>query len=63
MRKNTYSVKQTTYLDSVTGELVTIESVKRQKVAVESDSFYMTFIDYVAPFFQLKNGTAKSVLS
>lgn len=63
MSKNIYDVKETTYLDSETGELVTVESVKRQKISIKSDSFYMTFIDYVAPFFQLKNGTSKSILS
>lgn len=62
-RKTTYDVKTQTVLDPSTGEYAEIETVKRQKIKVESDGFYMTFIDYTAPFFELKNGTAKSVLA
>lgn len=61
MRKSTYNVETTTVVGS-DGSVVQMESVKKQRIKINSESFYMVFIDHVAPFFNLKNGTSKSVL-
>lgn len=62
-RKTTYHVESKEVVDVQTGEVGTIETVKRQKITIESEPFYMVFIDYIAPLFNLSNSTAKSVLS
>lgn len=62
-RKHNYFVDSTTVLDKETGELGTIENRKRYSVTIESEPFYMVFIDYIAPLFSLTNATTKSVLS
>lgn len=63
-RKTTnYSVTTNRVVDLQTGEVSEVETVKRQKISVESEQFYMVFIDYIAPLFELKNGTSKSILS
>ena len=61
--KNTYYSQTREVLDLTTGEVARLETTKRHKITIESDGFYMVFIDYVAPIFKLTNGTAKSVLS
>lgn len=63
MRKNTYYSDTKTVVDLETGEIGTVETVKRAKVTIESEPFYMVFIDHIAPFYNLTNGTAKSVLT
>ena len=63
MRKNVYNSVTKTVIDRTTGEISEIETIKKQKITIESEPFYMVFIDYMSPLFQLKNGTAKSVLS
>lgn len=50
-------------VDVNTGEVIEYESEKTFTRKVESDSFFMTFIDYVAPLFNLKSDAAKNVLS
>lgn len=40
-----------------------IETVKKQNIEIDSEPFYMVFIDYMAPIFSLKSVTSKSVLS
>lgn len=62
MGKTTYYVKEQVVLDQQTGEVASIETVKKHKIKIDADKFYMTFIEYMAPVFGLKNGTAKSVL-
>lgn len=62
-RTTTYLVDTTEVVDMETGEIGKIERTKRQKINVESEPFYMVFIDHVAPFYNLTNGTAKNVLA
>lgn len=63
MRKNVYNTTSTIVVDKETGEISQVETVKKQKIEITSEPFYMVFIDYMAPIFSLKNGTSKSVLS
>lgn len=63
MRKNTYSSTQTIVVDKTSGEISNIETVKKERIYIESEPFYMVFIDYISPLFNLKNGTSKAVLS
>ena len=62
-RKITYSSEETTVIDRQTGEVAKVELHKRSKVHIDSEPFYMVFIDYMAPLYDLKNGTSKAVLS
>lgn len=62
-RKITYDSKETTVIDRQTGEIAKVELQKRSKIYVDSEPFYMVFIDYMAPLYDLKNGTSKAVLS
>lgn len=62
MRKTTYSSVTKEMCDFTTGEVAQIETMKRQKNSIDDEEFYMTFINMVAPLFELKNGTAKAVL-
>lgn len=50
-------------VDVTTGEVVEMETEKTFTRKVKSESFYMTFIDYVAPLFNLKSDMAKNVLN
>ena len=54
---------QTQTVDLSTGEIKEYETQKTFTKKVETDSFYMTFIDYVAPLFNLKSDAAKNVLN
>ena len=45
-----------------TGEVKMIDSSKVFTTKVSSDSFYMTFIDYLSPIFKLKSDVTKSIL-
>ena len=62
-RKNIYQVETKEVVDLETGEIGTIETVKKQKISFESEPFYMVFIDYVAPLYKLSNSTSKNVLA
>jgi len=62
-RKNIYDVETREVVDMATGEVGTIETVKRQRISFESEPFYMVFIDYVAPLYKLSNSTSKNVLA
>lgn len=53
---------QTQTVDMSTGEIVEYETQKTFTHKIESESFYMTFVNYVAPIFKLKSDTAKNVL-
>lgn len=53
----------TKVVDYQTGEEKEIEVNKTFVTKVTPDKFYMTFIDYAAPLFQIKSETAKSVLT
>lgn len=50
-------------VDTETGEIITIVSAKEYSTKVESDRFYMTFIDYIAPLYKLKSENARKVLA
>lgn len=49
-------------LDQETGELITLETSKEYSQQITSDKFYMTFIDFVAPWYQLKGDSTKHIL-
>lgn len=50
-------------VDRTTGEIIQTEIVKSFTKKVNVEQFYMTFIKYIAPIYQLKSDTAKSVLN
>jgi hypothetical protein len=50
-------------IDCETGEVKTIDVTKTFTTKVTSDSFYMTFIDYISPIYKLKSDAAKTVLT
>ena len=54
MRKNVYQSTTKIVVDRETGEIAQIETVKKQKIEINSEPFYMVFIDYMAPIFSLK---------
>lgn len=58
---NTYTQRE--ILNPDTGEIVTIESSKTFTTKITEDKFYMTFIDYMSPFFGLKPDSAKVLLA
>lgn len=49
-------------LDKETGELVTLETQKVFTEKINPEHFYMTFIDYVAPIYQLHSEVARKML-
>lgn len=52
-------------VDYTTGELIEtqIETSKTFTKKIDKDKFFMTFVDFISPLYQLKSDTAKSVLS
>ena len=42
------------YVDTETGEILSYESQKTFTQKIEKDKFYITYIDFIAPFFKLK---------
>ena len=56
-------VTQTQTVDVNTGEILQYETQKTYTRKIESESFYMTFIDYIAPLYNLKSDVAKNVLN
>lgn len=56
-------VTQNQIVDVNTGEIIQYETQKTYTRKIESESFYMTFIDYIAPLFNLKSDAAKNVLN
>lgn len=49
-------------LDPETGEEKIIEDEKEWGEYLKEDSFYTTFVKYIAPFYNLKSDTAKKLL-
>jgi hypothetical protein len=43
-------------------EVVDFEKVKSLRTKVSEDTFYMTFIDYISPYFNLKSDNARKIL-
>lgn len=48
--------------DNITGEVISMETSKTIRTKVKSDSFYITFIKFIAPFYSLKSETAQRLL-
>ena len=49
-------------LDPQTGELLQYEASKTYKEKITSESFYMIFLDYMAPLFKIKSPITRNVL-
>ena len=62
MAKNFNQVIVKEYVDPETGEILSYESEKTFTQKIEKDKFYITYIDFIAPFFQLKSAKAKDLL-
>lgn len=62
MKKIIQSVEKI-YVDPETGEEVKLETSKVYSERVKEDSFYMTFIDFVAPLYKLSSESARKLLS
>lgn len=45
-----------------TGELQTVVTSKEYTTKVKTDSFYMVFIDYISPMYNLKSENARKLL-
>lgn len=50
-------------VDRETGEIVLTETSKCFTKKVDSELFYMTFIEYMSPLYNIKSDTAKSILN
>lgn len=62
MVKNFNQVIVKEYVDKDTGEILSYESEKTFTQKIDKDKFYITYIDFIAPFFQLKSAKAKDLL-
>lgn len=62
MAKNFNQVIVKEYVDKDTGEILSYESEKTFTQKIDKDKFYITYIDFIAPFFQLKSAKAKDLL-
>jgi hypothetical protein len=49
-------------LDPQTGEVLQYEASKTYKEKITSESFYMIFLDYMAPLFKIKSPITRNVL-
>lgn len=57
------NVVSTTKIDYSTGEITEDIQVKNFTVQTTTDKFYMTFIDFAAPLFDLKQGLDKALIA
>ena len=62
MAKNFNQVVVKEYVNKDTGETLSYESEKIFTQKIEKDKFYITYIDFIAPFFKLKSAKAKDLL-
>lgn len=62
IKKYKGTMSTTEVVDSATGEIITVENEKTYSFEVNKDEFYMTYIDFIAPFFNLKSAVAKSLM-
>ena len=62
MNKIVQSVERE-FVDSETGEITKVETSKVYREKISEDSFYMTFIDFIAPLYKLTSETARKLLS
>lgn len=54
---------ETQVVDKDTGEVLVTESSKVYKEKIKEDSFYMTFIDFIAPYYKLQTESARKLLT
>lgn len=50
-------------VDASTGEVVAFENQKVYTEPIDSERFYMTYLEYIAPLYELKSGIALLVLT
>jgi predicted transcriptional regulator len=62
MAKRITQTIQRDIVDLTTGEIITVDSQKTFTEKVNPEKFYMTFIDYVAPIYQLHSEVARRML-
>ena len=63
MSKKLKATTEKVYVDMATGEEVTTNTSKTFIERVEStEHFFMTYIDFIAPWFNLKPEIAKNIL-
>lgn len=49
-------------VDATTGEIITMDTQKTFTEKVNPEKFYMTFIDYISPIYQLNSEVARRML-
>ena len=49
-------------VDATTGEVITMDTQKTFTEKVNPEKFYMTFIDYISPIYQLNSEVARRML-
>lgn len=62
MAKNFQQIVVKEQIDAATGEVLSYESEKTFTQKIDKDKFYITYIDFIAPFFKLKSAKAKDLL-
>ena len=62
MAKRITQTIQREVIDVTTGELVKVDTQKTFTEKISPDNFYMTFIGYMSPLFNLHSDVARSIL-
>ena len=62
MAKRITQTIQKEIVDINTGELVKVDTQKTFTEKVNSEKFYMTFLDYIAPLYKLRSEVARRIL-
>ena len=62
MAKRITQTIQREIVDVTTGELVKVDTQKTFTEKISPDNFYMTFIGYMSPLFNLHSDVARSIL-
>lgn len=62
MSKRISQTIQREIVDVTTGELVKVDSQKIFTEKINSEKFYMTFLDYISPLYQLRSESARRTL-
>ena len=62
MAKRITQTIQREIIDVTTGELVKVDTQKTFTEKISPDNFYMTFIGYMSPLFNLHSDVARSIL-
>jgi len=63
MGKKIVQSVETQVVDKETGEILVTESSKVYKEKIKEDSFYMTFIDFIAPYYKLSAESSRKLLT